>query len=97
VFHFVVLMDTVYTRSPDASASAVGDRVVLYHRVSRAAIVLNPTGSWVWEQLVAPQTPSALAGNLRTRFPTLSPDQAQSDVNAFLTELVRHAMVAVHP
>jgi hypothetical protein len=90
-------MDSLYTRSADASASTVGDRVVLYHRVSRAAIVLNPTGSWVWEQLIAPQTPSALAENLRARFPALSPEQAKTDVDAFLTELVGHAMVVGRP
>ena len=90
-------MNSLYTRSPDASASTVGDRVVLYHRVSRAAIVLNPTGSWVWEQLIAPQTPSALAENLRARFPALSGEQAQTDVDAFLRELVGHAMVVVRP
>ena len=88
-------MASLYTRSPDASASAVGDRVVLYHRVSRAALVLNPTGSWIWEQLSAPRAPDALAAHLCERFPTLSLQQAETDVNAFLADLTRHAMVAV--
>ena len=84
---------TLYTRSPDASASTVGDRVVLYHRVSRAALVLNPTGSTIWEQLVAPSSVTALADHLRARFPSLSPEDAERDVQTFLAELLQHAMV----
>ena len=84
----------LYARSPDASASTVGDRVVLYHRTSRAALVLNPTGSVIWEQLSVPQTSDALAASLRARFPTLTVEQSQHDVDAFLADLVRHAMVA---
>jgi hypothetical protein len=86
-----------YARSPDASASTVGDRVVLYHRTSRAALVLNPTGSWIWEQLHTPRTPAVLAEGLRRRYPSLSDDQAQRDVDTFLSDLVRHAMAVVTP
>jgi hypothetical protein len=86
-----------YARSPDASASTVGDRVVLYHRTSRAALVLNPTGSWIWEQLSVPQTSAALADGLRRRYPSLSDDQAQRDVDTFLIDLVGHAMAVVTP
>jgi hypothetical protein len=85
----------LYARAPDASASTVGDRVVLYHRVSRAALVLNPTGSWIWEQLADPRSSAVLADHLRTRFPSLSPEGAERDVNTFLTDLVRHGMVTV--
>jgi hypothetical protein len=87
-------MPPLYTRSPDASASTVGDRVVLYHRVSRAALVLNPTGSLIWQHLAAPSSASTLAEMLRTRFPSLSPDDAGRDVDTFLDELVQHRMVS---
>jgi hypothetical protein len=86
-----------YSRSPDASASTVGDRVVLYHRTSRAALVLNPTGSWMWQQLTSPRTADALANDLRARFPSLSDDDARRDVEAFLADLAHHAMVSVAP
>ena len=86
-----------YARSPDASASTVGDRVVLYHRKNRAALVLNPTGTWVWQQLAAPLSAQALADALRTRFPSLSPEDAERDVNAFIAELTSHTMVSVAP
>ena len=86
-----------YSRSPDASASTVGDRVVLYHRTSRAALVLNPTGSWMWQHLTNPKTADALANELRGRFPSLSDDDARRDVETFLADLAHHAMVFVTP
>jgi hypothetical protein len=86
-----------YTRSSDATASTVGDRVVLYHRVSKAALVLNPTGSWMWQRLAAPQTATGLAQDLRKRFPSVSLEDAERDVNAFLADLTQHAMVAREP
>jgi hypothetical protein len=84
----------VYTRSAHAVASSVGDRVVLYHRTSKTAIVLNPTGSWLWEQLSQPRTPGQLAEKLLERFPTVQPDEAAGDVARFLGELTQHAMAA---
>jgi len=84
-----------YRRSPDASVSSVGERVVLYHRVSRTAVVLNPTGSWIWAQLESPRSQADLVRDLRTRYPTLSEADAERDVSAFLAELTQHSMVAV--
>jgi hypothetical protein len=85
----------IYKRSPDASVTSVGERVVLYHRVSRTAVVLNPTGSWIWGQLESPRAPSDLVRELRGKFPELSEADAERDVSAFLAELTQHAMVAV--
>ena len=70
---------------------------MLYHRTSRAALVLNPTGSWMWQQLANARTADALANDLRGRFPKLSDDDARRDVEAFLAELAHHAMVSVTP
>lgn len=87
---------SLYTRSTDATASAVGERVVLYHRVTRTAIVLNPTGAWMWQRLMDPRTATDLAREMRERHPSLAADQAERDVAAFLADLVKHAMVSVH-
>lgn len=85
---------TPVRQSPDATTSTVGDRVVLYHRRSNAAVVLNPTGSWMWQQLATPRAAADLVGMLQQRFPALSPEDAARDVHAFLTELGQHAMLA---
>lgn len=86
-------MDPAYARSEQVEGSAVGDRVVLYHRTSRSALVLNPTGSRLWEWLASPATPQDLAAALRERFPTLTREDALRDVSAFLDELARHGAV----
>ena len=84
-----------YMRSPDATASAVGERVVLYHRLSRTAIVLNPTGGWMWGRLTEPRSANDLVEDLRKRFPSLSVEDAERDVSGFLAELTQHAMVSI--
>ena len=84
-----------YERSPNAAATTVGDRLVLYHRLSRTAVVLNPTAGWVWERLDASRTPTDLAEDLRQRYPSLSLEDAARDVAALLADLDRHALVSI--
>jgi Coenzyme PQQ synthesis protein D (PqqD) len=86
-----------YRRAAEATESAVGERVVLYHRRSRTALVLNPTASWIWRQLAEPRTAPELAGDLRERFRHLGVEQAERDVATFLADLSRHQMIAVGP
>jgi hypothetical protein len=85
--------DLVYARSGHVEASVVGDRVVLYHRTSRSALVLNPSGTHLWERLAAPAALPDLASALRQRFPALSGEDARKDVAAFLDELTRHGAI----
>ncbi len=68
---------------------------MLYHRVSRTALVLNPTGGWMWSRLEAPRTAEDLISDLRSKFPSLSESEATRDVAAFLAELTGHRMVSV--
>jgi hypothetical protein len=85
--------DPVFARSGQIETSAVGDRVVLYHRTSRSALVLNPTGSHLWERLATPAALPDLATALRQKFPALSGEDARRDVAAFLDELTRHGAI----
>jgi len=82
-----------YARCAEVEASMVGDRVVLYHRTSRSALILNPTGSRLWERLATPASSQDLSIALRERFPQLSDDDALRDVSAFLDELSRHGAI----
>jgi hypothetical protein len=86
-------MGPSYARCEAVDASTVGDRVVLYHRTSRSALVLNPTGSRLWERLATPASPQDLTAALRERFPEVSRDDALRDVSAFLDELTRHGAI----
>ncbi len=85
--------DPTYARSDQVEASTVGDRVVLYHRTSRTALVLNGTGSRLWERLAHPASTEDLTSTLRERFPDLAADDALRDVSSFLDELTRHGAV----
>lgn len=82
-----------YLRAPDVDGAVVGERAVLYHRQSGTAVVLNPTGSWLWELLIAFPTPQALAEQLRAKCPALTGEQAARDVSTFLKALCQHGMV----
>jgi hypothetical protein len=84
-----------YQRSPHVETSTVGDRVVLYHPERKIAVVLNPTGSWLWGILTGAETSSGLATLLRERFSEVSPEQALGDVSTLLTDLVGHGVVTV--
>ena len=86
-------MGLAYGRSEQVEVSSVGDRVVLYHRTSRSALVLNPAGSRLWERLASPASPQELTAALRERFPALTREDAFRDVSAFLDELTRHGAI----
>jgi hypothetical protein len=84
---------SLYQRSPQAEESQVGDRSVLYHRSSRKAVVLNPTGAAIWGSLATPQTVKTLAERLQAQFSSVTEEQAQTDVAAFLRELLSHDLI----
>lgn len=83
------MMPAGYMRSRRIDVSGVGRRAVLYHRDSREALVLNPTASWLWEQLASRRTADELAAALQQQY-GLSPDQASHDVDQFLADLRSH-------
>jgi PqqD family protein of HPr-rel-A system len=77
--------------------STAGDRVVLYHRRSGHALVLNPTGSWIWGLLAEPTSLTALASELTRHYPDVSSEQAERDLAALLAELQAHDMIESQP
>ncbi|HET7378578.1 MAG TPA: PqqD family protein [Gaiellales bacterium] len=88
-------MRAEYTRNRRVDVSRVGRRAVLYHRDSREAVVLNPTGSWLWDQLSSQRTADELAAAMQRHY-GLPPDQASHEVDQFLAELRSHdAIVGV--
>jgi coenzyme PQQ synthesis protein D (PqqD) len=86
-------MPAAYIRNGRIDVSRVGQRAVLYHRDTREALVLNPTASWLWDQLEPSSTVEQLALALQQHY-RLPPDQATHDVNQFLDDLRRHGAIA---
>lgn len=66
---------------------------MLYDRISRKALVLNPTGTLLWQMLATPLTLHELAENLQTSFPFLSAQQALDDASGFLAALQNHGVL----
>ncbi|BCM90438.1 hypothetical protein IAD21_02291 [Abditibacteriota bacterium] len=85
----------VYERAESVDSSLAGDRVVLYERQSRSAIVLNPTGTHLWQTLSLPQTALQLRDALCALYPTLDAEQASRDVETFLNDLSAKQLVQV--
>jgi hypothetical protein len=86
-----------FGRTEDVETSTAGDRVVLYHRRSKHALVLNPTGSWIWELLLEPTSVTVLVSELSHHYPTIPVDQVERDVAALLDDLRGHGMVEIRP
>ena len=85
--------DRPIAREPSVVEVRTDDRVVLYHPDRGLTLVLNPSGSLVWESLAAPQTVGSIAERLCSQWPALSLDNAQADVQRFLGELRERAMI----
>jgi len=81
-----------YKRSERVDISRVGSRAVLYHRDSRKALVLNPSGSWLWDQLARARSRDQLAAALQEKY-SLSSDQAGRDTDQFLDNLRLHEAI----
>ena len=80
-------------RADGVWSRAVQDRAVLYSWDDGKAIVLNPTGSVLWEALESPRTAAELAEALVHRFPELPSERARADVDAFLARLRDESVV----
>ena len=85
-------MPAGYIRSERVDISRVGARAVLYHRDSRKALVLNPSGSWLWDQLASARSRDQLATALQEKY-RLSSDRAGRDIDQFLDNLRLHEAI----
>ncbi len=83
-----------FRRSDRVDETRVGDRVVLYHRDTGSGVVLNPTGSLIWDALAMPCSAADLAGDLATRYPGLSADRIESDINTYVESLRENGLIA---
>lgn len=80
-------MTNLLRRGALVDTSFVGERAILYQRESRQAIVLNPTGTTLWQFLSEPQTREQLTQKLCERFEGLETERARADVETFITDL----------
>jgi hypothetical protein len=83
-----------FRRSDRVDETRVGDRVVLYHRDTGSGVVLNPTGSLIWEALAMPCSADDLAQDLSARYPGMADDKIRKDVNTYVESLRENGLIA---
>ena len=84
----------MFRRSPAVDETTVGERVVLYHRVTGCAVVLNPTASLLWNELASESPVQSLVDKVADRFPQADRGRIASDVDVCIRELIGHKLVS---
>ena len=84
---------TTFRRSADVQSTHVGERVVLFHRVTGKSMVLNPAAAILWAALGEPATVTDLGEKLCRRHPGLSPERAAEDAARCIEQLVTESLV----
>ncbi len=85
--------DVIYRRNAQTDTSTVGERAVVFERASKSAIVLNPTGTQLWDLLETPRSLAQLNDALQARFPDVAAAQLRGDVEAYLKQLLEKQLV----
>lgn len=86
-------LSATVVQSPHADATMAGDRAAIFHRESRKAITLNPTGTVLWNSLTRPTSGDDLVKILQREYPSLDEARATADVAHFLQELSSHQLI----
>jgi hypothetical protein len=69
------------------------DEVILFHSPSNKFCVLNRTSSFIWSQLQDPVTSEEIAHRLEGAFSEVDADQALSDTDAALKEMLNLGLI----
>jgi hypothetical protein len=82
-----------YQQSVGIEFAPLRDEVILFHSSSNKFCVLNRTSSFIWSELKQPSTGAEIAERLGASFGGVDPDQARSDVDSALTEMLALGLV----
>jgi len=87
--------EKILTRHPKADTHPSGERVVVFHQTTQNSIVLNPTGSWLWNELETPRSSEQLIESLQKEHPDVEPATIRSDVEAYIQELLKNEILLI--
>lgn len=86
----------VFQQSSLTETSTAGDRVVVYHSQTGSALVLNPTGSRLWQALSEkPHTEESLVEKIAAEHPAQPREVIAKDVADFLKQISAHDLLEV--
>jgi hypothetical protein len=83
-------------RQGDWLSAKVGEELVMMSAASGCYLGLTEVGARIWELIETPQEMDALCGKLQEEF-DVSTETCRTDVEAFLSELVKHGAIALDP
>jgi Coenzyme PQQ synthesis protein D (PqqD). len=83
----------VLLRSDRVDETRVGDRVVLYHRDTGSGVVLNPTGSRIWDSLVTPASADDIIERLSREHRSIPRERIAGDVEGYIASLKEQKLI----
>lgn len=87
------MSESTISRAPEVETHPSASRVVIYHKLTHKSVVLNPVGSWIWEQLDVPCTEEQLLKKMSQQFPDVEVELLQSDLAEYLGELDSNQLI----
>ena len=82
-----------YQQSPGIEFAPLQDEVILFHSPSNKFCVLNRTSSFIWSELKQPASCEELAQRLGESFGGVEIQQAMSDVDTTLQEMLSLGLI----
>ena len=86
-----------YRKETAVDADLIGDDLILMHLVTRRIIILNPTGTILWDALDTFPTSGELAGLLREAQPDRPAAELEAGLAAVLDGLVEAGLLHLEP
>lgn len=86
-------MGEQFQQRADVEFAPLQDEVILFHASSNKFCVLNCTSSFIWSQLKEPATGEEIAERLGSSFSGVTPNQAMSDVDTALREMLALGLI----
>ena len=82
-----------YQQGVGIETAPLRDEVILFHSSSNKFCVLNRTSSFIWSELNQPSTSAEVAERLGASFGGVGLEQARSDVDSALNEMLALGLV----
>src|SRR5260221_13388767 len=86
-------MNARFQQCSGVESAPLQDEVILFHSPSNKFCVLNRTSSFIWSELKQPVSCEEVAQRLGTSFGGVDVEQAISDVNTTLQEMLALGLI----